>query len=186
VFRIVSCAHILPLKRLDLLREGIALAAKCTPDQEFEWIHFGDGKSRPALKKATGSFPPNAAGCFPGYVPNQDVMRHYKEKSVDVFVNLSTTEGGAPVSIQEAISCGIPVLATHVGGNPDIVSGRNGILLDPHPTPNDVADALLKMVGAPEMMQRMRKESRRVWEESYNAEVNFRGFADKLKEIAQN
>lgn len=113
-------------------------------------------------------------------------MLHYKEKSVDLFVNLSTTEGGAPVSIQEATSCGIPIIATNVGGNPEIVSERNGILLDQNPTPDEVAQALLKICDNPEMASKMRKESRRVWEESYNAEVNFRAFAQRLREIRQS
>ena len=187
VFRIVSCAHILPLKRMDLLCEGIAHAAKSRPEQTFEWHHFGDGKGRSTLQKlAANLFPPNAAGNFPGYVPNREIMEHYKEKPVDVFVNLSTTEGGAPVSIQEAISCGIPVIATNVGGNPDIVSERNGILLNPNPTPKEVAEAIIKMSDTPELTRQMKKESRLVWEESYNAEVNFCNFAERLVAIRQN
>ena len=102
-----------------------------------------------------------------------------------MFVNLSTTEGGAPVSIQEAISCGIPVIATNVGGNPEIVSERNGILLSPNPSPEEVAQALLMICDSPETARKMRIESRRVWEESYNADANFRAFAEQLKAIRQ-
>ena len=186
VLRIVSCAHIFPLKRVDLLCEGIALAAQMRPEQNFEWHHFGEGKSRKALQKmAIERFPSNAKGYLPGHVPNQDIMRHYRNNPVDVFVNLSTTEGGAPVAIQEAISCGIPVIATNVGGNPEIVSKRNGILLDSQPTPEEVAQALLKMYDDPKMARKMRVDSRRVWEESYNAEVNFRDFTEKLVAIRQ-
>ena len=187
VLRIASCAHIFPLKRIDLLCEGIAVAAQMRPEQNFEWHHFGDGKQRKALQKMVAdSFPSNAKGHLPGYVPNRDIMHHYKDNPVDVFVNLSTTEGGAPVSIQEAISCGIPVIATDVGGNPEIVSERNGILLEANPSPEDVARALLKIIDAPQVTHRMKQESRRGWEESYNAEVNFRDFAEKLAAIRQD
>jgi glycosyltransferase involved in cell wall biosynthesis len=187
VFRIVSCSHILPLKRVDLLCEGIAHAARRRPEQRFEWHHFGDGKERQVLQKAVERlFPPNATGNFPGYVPNRDILNHYKEKPVDVFVNLSTTEGGAPVSIQEAISCGIPIIATNVGGNPEIVSDRNGLLLNPDPTPEEVAKALLLFCDNQEMARRMRAESRKVWQESYNARVNFRAFAERLKLLAES
>lgn len=184
--RIVSCAHIFPLKRVDLLIDGIVLAAQQRPEQRFEWHHFGEGKDRKTLQKmATESFPANSKGYLPGYKPKQEIMRHYRDNPVDVFVNLSTTEGGAPVSIQEAISCGIPVIATNVGGNPEIVSERNGILLDANPTPGDVARALQKIIDNPQATHKMRQESRRVWEESYNAEVNFRDFAEKLVAIRQ-
>ena len=184
VLRIVSCAHIVPLKRIGLLLKGIAFAANKRPEQKFEWVHFGDGKGRRALQHAAkSSFPKNATCYLPGHLPNQDIMRHYREKLVDIFVNLSTTEGGAPVSIQEAISCGIPIIATRVGGNLEVVSDRNGILLDPNPNPNQVAQALLEIVDNPGGTNKMRKESRLVWEESYNAEINFSTFAQRLKEI---
>ena len=186
ILRIVSCAHIVPLKRVGLLLEGIALAAHMRSEQKFEWHHFGDGKDRRNLEKAlTNQFPPNAIGYFPGHIPNSDIMKHYREKPVDIFVNLSTTEGGAPVSIQEAASCGIPIIATGVGGNPEIVSERNGILLSPNPTPEEVAQALLKISDNPNRARQMREESRQVWAESYNADVNFRAFSRRLKEIGQ-
>lgn len=186
VLRIVSCAYIVALKRIDLLLEGIACAARIRPEQKFEWLHFGDGRSRKKLQRAMREkFTHNVMGNLPGHVQNQDIMRYYKENTVDVFVNLSTTEGGAPVSIMEAISCGIPIIATKVGGNPEIVSERNGILLKPNPTPQEIAHALLKMCDNPGMNCRMRVESRKVWRESYNADVNYQGFAEKLKTIRQ-
>jgi len=187
IFRIISCAHIFPLKRLDLLIEGIGLAAQLRPEQRFEWTHFGDGKQRRALQKLVEKvFPANAKGDMPGYVSNPEILRYYKNNPVDIFVNLSETEGGAPVSIMEAASCGIPIIATNVGGNPEIVSDRNGLLLSPNPTREEVAQAFLKICDDPEATRKMRMESRQIWEESYNAEVNFRDFAEKLKSIRQS
>jgi colanic acid/amylovoran biosynthesis glycosyltransferase len=187
VLRIISCGYILPLKRIDLICEGIAFAAKMRPEQKFEWIHFGNGKDIRKLRRLVKNrFPGNVAGYLPGYVPNWAIMQHYEKNPVDVFVNLSTTEGGAPVSIQEAVSCGIPIIATEVGGNPEIVSERNGILLSANPTPREIAHALLKMCDDPEMADRMRKESRRVWGESFDAEINFQAFARRLVEIRKS
>ena len=186
VFRIVSCATIVPLKRIDLLLEGIAYAARIRPEQKFEWHHFGDGQARRKLQKAVkNKFPRNAIGCLPGHVPNQDVLRHYRENPIDVFVNLSTTEA-VPVSIMEAISYGIPIIATNVGGNSEIVSERNGLLLSPNPTPEEVAQAFLTICDYPKTAYEMRKESRRVWRKSYNADVNFRNFAERLKSIGES
>jgi colanic acid/amylovoran biosynthesis glycosyltransferase len=187
VLRIVSCAYLDPVKRISLLIESIACAARMRPELNFEWCHFGEGKTRRKLiKMVKNTFPNNAVGELPGYVPNQDVLRHYKKNPVDVFVNLSTTEGGAPVSIMEAISCGVPVIATNVGGNPEIVSKRNGLLLPPNPTPKEVAQALLQICDDRKMSYKMREESRRVWQESYNADVNFQDFAEKIKHVCRN
>jgi len=187
VFRIVSCAHIVPVKRLDLLLDGIAAAARLRPEQKLEWIHFGDGAERKSLnQRMTRSFPSNAHGEFLGTVPNHEIMQYYKAHPVDVLVNVSSTEGGAPVSIQEAISCGIPVIATSVGGNPEVVTDKNGILLDPNPTPEQIAIALLRIWDNPVMAAKMRTESRRVWKTSYNAEANFRAFAERLRSIGES
>lgn len=184
VFRIVSCANIVPVKRLGLLLDGIAATARLRPDQAFEWIHFGDGTGRKALsRRIYQTFPPNASGRLLGNVPNSEVMQHYKENPVDVFVNVSSTEGGAPVAIQEAISCGIPVVATAVGGNPEVVSEKNGSLLNPNPKPREIAAALLKIWDDPQKASKMRQESRRVWQNNYNAEVNFRLFAERLRNM---
>lgn len=186
VFRIVSCAHIVPVKRLDLLLKGIAAAAHLRPELRFEWIHFGDGTGGKSLnQKMARDFPQNARGRLMGNVQNSEIIQHYREQPVDVFLNVSSTEGGAPVAIQEAMSCGIPVIATLVGGNPEAVSEKNGILLGPDPSPHEIAVALLKIWEDPLLAAKMRIESRRIWETSYNAQVNFRAFAERLKVIGE-
>ena len=186
VFRIVSCSMLVPVKRVDLLLKGIANAAKSRPEQQFEWHHFGNGESRLELQElANSSFPPNAKGYLPGYSTLEDLMNYYEQNPVDAFVNVSVSEG-ISVSIQEAVSCGIPIIATKAGGSPEIVSERNGILLDPNPSPDEVAQALLKICDNPEITNKMRNESRQVWEESYNADVIYYTFSQRLKEIRQS
>ena len=48
---------------------------------------------------------------------------------MDYFINLSDSEG-IPVSIMEAMSVGIPIIARDVGGNREIVTNNNGCLLE--------------------------------------------------------
>ncbi len=183
-FRIISCSSIFPLKRVNLLYEGIALAARLRPQQKIEWLHFGDGKRRKKIQQLiTKSFSPNARGNLPGFVSVQEIMQHYKKYPVDVFVNLSTSEGGAPVSIQEAISCGIPIIATKVGGNSEIVSGKNGILLNANPSPEEIANAFFDMIDNSDLTLKKRKGSREVWQEKYDTEKNYNAFARQLKNM---
>jgi len=187
IFRMVSCSHIVPVKRLELLLDGIETSAHLRPEQKFEWIHFGDGRARKSLsRRITRNFPANAQGRLVGYMPNHEIVRYYKDHPVDVFVNVSSTEGGAPVAIQEAISCGIPIVATSVGGNPEIVSEKNGVLLRSDPKPHEIATALLKIWDDTLLAAKMRTGSRQVWQASYNADVNFRAFAERLKSIGES
>ncbi|RPI86432.1 MAG: glycosyltransferase, partial [Chloroflexi bacterium] len=186
IFRIVTCSYIVPVKRLNLLAHGIASAARLRPQQRFEWVHFGDGKGGKSLHGWIGrNYPSNVQAKLMGHVPNREIIQHYQDHPVDVFVNVSKTEGGAPVSIQEAISCGIPVVATRIGGNPEIVSEKNGILLSPDPKPDEIAAALLRIWDHPRLAAGMRMASRQIWQASYNADVNFRAFAERLKSIGE-
>jgi len=184
IFRIVSCSSIVPVKRVALLLKAIARAAELYPNQTFEWRHFGDGQEKAQLREtARIILPPNAQCVFVGYKSNDSLMRYYKEFPVDVFINVSESEGGAPVSIQEAISYGIPVIATNVGGNPEIVSDQNGILLGPNPSPGEVAQALLTLLNDSQATETKKKGSRSVWQKRYNAENNFQAFALELYTI---
>lgn len=183
VFRIVSCSYLIPLKRVDLLLRGIDYAARTRPGQKFEWHHFGSGDLREGLiREAEQRLSPNVTWAFPGYSSNEALMRFYREHSIDLFVNVSRTEG-TPVSIMEAISCGIPAMATAVGGNVEIVSARNGWLLNPNPTEQEIANALLALIDDPVRLARMRTASREVWAEKYNAARNLDEFAEKLVQL---
>jgi glycosyltransferase involved in cell wall biosynthesis len=65
-----------------------------------------------------------------GHVDNSNVLNFYKENYVNLFINLSESEG-LPVSMMEAISYGIPIIACKVCGIPEIViNEKTGLLLD--------------------------------------------------------
>jgi colanic acid/amylovoran biosynthesis glycosyltransferase len=185
VFRIVSCSMIRPEKRVERFFESILLAAQLRPKQKFEWYHFGNGTLREQLQKiANNKLPPNAKAHFPGYSDNVALMRSYREDPFDVFINVSETEG-TPVSIMEALSCGIPVIATAVGGNTEIVSNENGILLSANPTVDEVVSTVFRFIDDPDMARAKRRGSRNVWQMKYNADRNFFAFAGKLRSIRE-
>lgn len=180
---VASCSRIVPVKRVDLLLEGVASVARLRPDIQIVWHHFGSGDTREALQEyADKTFPENALAVFSGYTTQQDLFDFYRQNPVDVFVNVSESEG-TPVAIMEAVSCGIPILATSVGGNVEIAAKQNGLLLSPTPTPEEIAAALISIHDNVEDTVEKRKGSFRVWQEKYNAERNFQEFAAILKQI---
>jgi colanic acid/amylovoran biosynthesis glycosyltransferase len=177
---IVSCSRLVPVKRVDVLMEAVLRVALDNPKTKFRWTHFGEGDAREQMQAYTeGNFPPNATAHFPGYESQQALYAFYRDNPVDVFVNVSESEG-TPVAVMEAVSCGIPVVATAVGGNVEIVSERNGSLLPPNPGPDEVATALGDVLRHREEWQQKRNESRRLWQKKYNAISNFTYFADAL------
>jgi glycosyltransferase involved in cell wall biosynthesis len=181
--RMASCSFLVSLKRIDLLIKGIGDAAKLRPNQPFEWNHFGTGPLQELLERlARDTLPGNVTHNFRGYVSQDHLMQFYRDNPVDVFVNVSETEG-TPVAAMEAISCGIPIVATAVGGNPEITTEENGLLLAPDPSTSEIAHALLFFIDSPEAAVSKRKGSRVLWERRYNSERNFAEFVTRLRAV---
>lgn len=179
IYRIISCSRMVPVKRLDLIMQGIIAAAKRRPSQKFEWCHFGTGPLQADLEMELKELPENVIVRFAGYSTQPNLFNYYRENPVDVFMNVSVSEGTS-VAIMEAVSCGIPVIATGVGGNTEIVSERNGHILSANPTADEVAAALLQHWDAP---GERRVASRMIWQEQYNAGKNFSIFTQHLFKI---
>lgn len=183
VFRVVSCSILRPVKRIELLMKAIAHAAGIRPNKLYEWHHLGNGISRMRLQEeADRTFPPNAKAFLPGYIDQVALFEYYRTHPIDVFVNLSISEG-TPITLMEAASFGIPLIATSVGGNVEIVSNQNGILISPNPTLDEIATALFKIADDPTETVKMKQKSRKIWEEKYHGEVNFHRFANVLKNL---
>ena len=96
--------------------------------------------------------------------------------------------GLADRSIQEAVSAGIPVLATDVGGVSEIVGSDNGMLLRPDPGLDEVVAALerLTIVDPPERRLARRLASRARWARDFDAERNHTCFAHRLRELMKS
>jgi glycosyltransferase involved in cell wall biosynthesis len=182
VIRIVSCSFLTPIKRVDLIVHGIAHAARQRQGQRFEWCHLGIGPLKEAIESlARGIMPSNVTLDFPGFPSHEFLMRYYQDHRVDLFLHLSQSEGGCPVAIQEAISCGIPIVATAVGGIPEVVTQANGTLLRADPSPNEIAQAIYALCDNPQAIADKRRQSRMVWQTSFDARINHSAFVARLK-----
>lgn len=181
IFRIVSCSYVVPVKRLDLLIRGLKTLAQQHHEKSFKWIHIGSGPLIEQMEElARKCLPGNISFHFLGYVP--DVISLYQNNKVDIFINVSSSEG-IPVSIMEAQSCGIPVIATSVGGTPEIVSNGVGVLLSNNPSPQRIADAIWALRNNSSQIERLRENIKFNYNKRYNAENNYREFSSKLKNI---
>jgi len=179
-FNVVSCSSLVPVKRVDLLIKGLSHLGKIREDMEIEWIHLGGGPLEGQIKNLAQNYlPANIRFNFKGHLPNQEVFEFYREQPVDLLINVSSSEG-LPVSIMEAQSCGIPVIATGVGGNPEIVNSENGLLLCADPTPQEISRAIESFLIDPLARQEKARISRLNWEEKFNATANHTIFARGL------
>jgi phenylacetate-CoA ligase len=88
-------------------------------------------------------------------------------RSAGLFVLPSLSEG-LPVTVLEAMATGLPVVATAVGGTPEIVEGgRTGVLVPPGEA-EPLAEAIVRLSGDPELGARMGRAGRRRVESEFD------------------
>lgn len=177
----VTCSGLIPLKRVNLFAKAFALLIH----QGFDvhWHCFGSGKEYHRIVRTI-----EKNGCmdkvtFHGGVDNTEVFKFYQEHSVTFFVNTSSTEG-IPVSIMEAMSMGIPCIATDVGATSELVSDDNGYLLDKNDDPEAISQKIKSAIFAGEKTYSTKRiAARKKWHDTFNAEKNYEKFAAKLANL---
>lgn len=183
VWRILSCSALLPVKRVDRLIQGLAELGRRLPEQQLEWTHIGDGPERARLEaEARTHLPNNVTWTLKGHLPNHAVLAYYRDRPVDLLINVSESEG-VPVSMMEAQSCGVPVIGTAVGGVPEIVTPESGVLLSPEAQPGEVAEAISRICdpASTGRAQNYRDGARENWRSRYDADRNYKDFVATLK-----
>jgi glycosyltransferase involved in cell wall biosynthesis len=172
-YTIVSCSNILDFKGVHLIPQIL----KHIPDLRIKWIHFGDGPYLELLKHAITSLNSNIEVILKGRMDNQEVLQFYAENSVDLFISLSNSEG-LPMSMMEAQSYGIPIIAYPVGGIPElVVDGHTGELLNRNHNFLQHAEIVKKHLLKPLDPNRIIA----FWESNFNAEKNYKNFIENIE-----
>ena len=175
-----DCIYSISLKRIGFILDSVVAFAKTVPYRKIVWTHFGDGDELLTLKKkAQAITPENMVVNFKGNVENSQIYEHYATESTDLFINLSSSEG-IPVSIMEAQSFGIPVIATNVGGSCEIVVTQTGILLSENPIIEDVVNALSSILIEKSINNMKVKE---YWKDNFDADRNYSEFSKAISKL---
>jgi len=173
---VVSCGSLLPTKRVQRIPEVLERLRR-----PLRWVHLGDGPERAAVQAAAARLPMRVEWELTGHVDNRCVLRFYRQNHVAALLSLSVSEG-LPVSMMEAQSFGIPVVAIGVHGVPEIVNETTGVLLGSDAGPDEAA-AGLATVLEPGRFDRNR--IREFFSEHYEANVNYNSFADSLISLGE-
>lgn len=176
-FTIVSCSNFSDNKRVDVIASVVA--AMKTP---VRWIHFGAGKGRENTEAVIRSFPPHVSAELRGFTPNEEIKAFYGAETVNLFINLSEAEG-IPVSIMEAISFGIPALATAVYGNPEVANDSTGFSVPFATAPAEIAAIIDKFAVDPARQASVRASTREFYRQHFSAPANYAAFAAILRSL---
>ena len=179
-FHVCTCSRMIPLKRLDVLCEALK---GWKGEKKLVWTHLGDGLLDAEIRaQAAAITNPRVEVHFKGHLSNDEVKTYYAQNPVDLFCNISSIEG-LPISIMEAMSFGIPVMATDVGATSEIVRDGAGILIGADITASGVLSELQYFEALPAVRKHaMRNAARTLWEKCFDAEKTIPAFYDSIKQ----
>jgi glycosyltransferase involved in cell wall biosynthesis len=145
--------RLVPIKDVPTFLEAARIVREARPEVRFALV--GDGEERPALESLCREKGLDGAVTFFGW--RRDLAAVYGD--LDVVVNASRNEG-TPVALIEALAAAKPVVATRVGGTPDLLGeGERGRLV-PAAEPLALARAVLETLEESEAARRRAQAGR--------------------------
>ncbi|MEO6297205.1 MAG: glycosyltransferase family 4 protein [Dokdonella sp.] len=162
--RFLFAGRFQPQKNLFMLLEQFALASKhsMTP---VHLTMIGDGAQRAELAAHSRSLGIEGMIEWPGWLDKNGLRDAYR--SADVFLNPSLYEG-MPNTVLEAMACSLPVIASRVIGNDELVRHNESGLLFDLAKPDALAAAMVELAAQPERRAHMGDAARAIASANYS------------------
>jgi teichuronic acid biosynthesis glycosyltransferase TuaC len=132
-FSLLSVGNLIPLKGHDIAVEAVA----GMPDVSL--VIIGDGPEKGALRRLIRRLGLERRVRMIGNVPQADLVQHYS--AADALVLASESEG-MPNVVLESLACGNPVVATAVGGIPELITSPDAGVLTTQRSPDGIVRAV--------------------------------------------
>jgi sugar transferase (PEP-CTERM/EpsH1 system associated) len=172
----VTVARLDPVKDIPGLLEAVAIVRRRRPD--FRLAVVGEGPDRPRIEEARRRLGLVEAVSLLG--SRSDVPERLAEASVFLLGSVSE---GISMTLLEAMAAGLPIVATDVGGNGEVVAhGETGVLVPPR-DPSALADAVTGLLADPARLAAMGTAGRRRAEERFSVEAMVRRYERLYSEL---
>jgi colanic acid/amylovoran biosynthesis glycosyltransferase len=153
--RLLAVGRLAPEKGHAILIEALAEVARRGLPARLAIV--GGGERLQPLQRLAGKLGVSDRVDFVGQVGQHEIAERYA--AADVFC-LSSLGEGLPVALMEAMASELPVIAPRIHGIPElVVDGESGILVSPG-RPDELADAIAALSGAPQLCGRMGRAGR--------------------------
>lgn len=139
----------------------------------------GDGPERAALSQKARELGLDPSSIFLG--ERGDISELLN--GADVFC-LSSLSEGVSMALLEAMASGLPAVATHVGGNPEVVLPQETGLLTPSGDPQALAETLGKVLGQDQRAVAWGQAGRRRVQQNFSLQAMVQGYADLYQELS--
>jgi glycosyltransferase involved in cell wall biosynthesis len=138
--QVVTVTRLIPIKGISYLIKAMAYV------EEGTLLIIGDGPERKKTQSLLHSLGLQDRVTLLGWVDRRSMWRYLQQSTVFVLPSLSE---GSPRVIPEAMMCGLPIVATRVGGIPEMMTdGLNGILVPPR-NEKVLAEAIRRVLQDP-------------------------------------
>ena len=139
---------------MDIFIQAAALVTKEIPNVRFRIIGQDEKNLTSSLKALAASLGVSDKVEFRGFMDNIENILY----DIDIFIICSDSEGLGR-GVIEAVCTGRPVIATNVGGIPEVVKdGITGILIPPN-SPEILAEKILSLLKNPEILKIMSRNT---------------------------
>lgn len=176
---IFSARRLVYKNGLDTLIDSAYLLAKNHPEVLF--VVAGKGPSRSLIEERIKELGIEKNIKLVGFVPDELLPVYYA--AADFFLLPSSSGEGLPLVLIEAMSCGLPVVATIVGGTPEIIEHmKNGILVPPQ-KPQVMANTLSKLLAEKEIISEIGKQAKQYIHSKLSWKQNVRQLLEVYQEV---
>lgn len=174
--RLIAVGRLSPEKDFATLLRAVRLAADRVPELSLQLV--GDGAERPALQRLADEL--QIAGRVEFLGERNDVPRLLG--TAGCYVSSSRTEG-ISLTLLEAMAVGLPVIATRVGGNAEVIQdGTSGRLVDAE-SPDQLAEAIVSLCGEMDLWPAMGRLGRERVERCFSIEPMVRAYERLYRDL---
>lgn len=177
--RLLSVGRIVHQKGLDL---GLHALAQLK-DLDWQWSIAGDGPQLENLRSLAYELGIADRVRFLGWQSRDELTKRYQEANLFLF---PSRHEGMPNAMLEAMATGLPVIATHIAGNEElVVEGQTGYLVETERA-DELCDALKKILVDSSLRKKMGAASHRRVEENYSWRRVAEGYSKVLSVIVNS
>lgn len=148
----------------------------CQEYPDIKFVLTGKGTSKRYLERRINELGLKKNFYFAGFVNRSKLLEYYQNATVYV---LPSYYEGLPTSLLEAMSCGMPSIATDVEGSSELLKhGENGLLVPPR-DPKRLAEAITRLLDDEELRKRLGGNARKHIVNNYDWEI----ITDKMEKV---
>lgn len=138
---LVTCSGLHPVKQLSKVNTWIIQWNKSPVSVQLEWHHLGATTS-----ELSDHIQETAVAIGHGWMSQAEIIHWYQTMKPFALLSLSRSEGGFPVSMQEALICGVPIIGSSNGGVIEALEVSEGFALTSSPKYEEFKETMDRII----------------------------------------